>query len=111
METKETNDIGLIDWWEFKPEKEFMLVRIKESKIDKETETGIILKVQESVIDDRPNEGVIVASGNKAPYGKGNYVYWTKNGGYDLNNIRSEDEKYVLINPESILGTKVKDTR
>jgi co-chaperonin GroES (HSP10) len=106
-------ETGFIDWYEFSPVKDYMLVQVVPDETEKKTETGIVLSVQESVIEDRPKQGVIKAVGPDAPYKIGTFVYWTKNGGYDLKHIRVDenDSYYILINPDTVLGIKVKDTR
>jgi len=104
---------GLIDWYEFSPVKDYMLCKIIPDETSKKTETGLIISVSDSIVEDRPNQGVIMSTGPDAPYDKGTFVYWTKNAGYDLKHIRTDDndQYYILIHPDAVLGVKVKDTR
>jgi co-chaperonin GroES (HSP10) len=104
---------GLIDWWEFAPVKDLMLCKIIPDETTKKTESGLIISVSDSVVEDRPKMGVVISKGPEAPYDVGTVLFWTKNAGYDLKNIRTDenDTFYVLINPETVLGVKVKDTR
>ena len=100
-----------INWWEFSPTNDLMLVRVQ-TKTEEKTESGIITNVKQSVVQDRPTEGLVVSTGPSAPFSAGTYLYYTKTSGYDFAQIRSENsEMYTILHPEAILGTKVKDTR
>ena len=102
-----------IEWYEFAPVKDLFLIETIPNESDKKTETGIIIKTTESAVEDRPRQGVIKSVGPDCPYEVGQFVFFQKNAGYDLKNIKtdSNDNYYMLLHPDAILGVKVKDTR
>ena len=111
METEITNDY--IYWYEFSPVKDYFLVQTIPNESEKKTETGIIMKVSESVVEDRPVSGVVKAIGPDCPYEIGEVLFFQKTSGYDLNNVRVDDNdnKYKLYHPDAVLGKRVKDVR
>ena len=103
-----------INWWEFAPQKDQFLVKVFKSETKKETESGIILGTRESKVEDRPNAGIILAIGPDVKNFKvGEFIYWQMTAGYDLEMIRKEEEndKYLLLYPDAVLGKRVKDVR
>ena len=106
-------DLGYIDWWEFSPVNDLMLCKIVPTETEQKTESGILIQTQTSVVEDRPSQGVVMAKGPDAPHDVGTFLFWTKTGGYDQHQIRKseDDQYYTLINPETILGVKIKDSR
>jgi len=102
-----------INWYEFAPVRDYFLVQTIPNESEKKTESGIIIKTNDSIVEDRPRQGVIKSVGPDCPYEVGQFVFWQKNAGYDLHNIRLDqnDNPYLLLHPDAILGIKVKDTR
>ncbi len=109
---EENRDLGYIDWWEFAPMGDTFIVRNVIDISKKETESGIIYGTRPSVVQDRPTSGVVIAMGPGSKYQIGDFVYFAPNSGMDLAMIRKEeDEKYLLLYNDAIIGKRVKDTR
>ncbi len=106
-------DLGYVDYWEFAPVNDYFIVSTVPDKTKKETESGIIMTTQTDVIMDRPFKGVVVAVGPKAKYKIGDFLWWQPTSGMDLAMIRptKEDEKFLLLHSDAILGRRVTDTR
>ena len=106
-----SKNLDMINYWEFQPTADLMLVEVIPNESEKKTESGIVLSTQDSVVMDRPLQGVIKAVGPDSLFEVGQWLFWTKNAGYDLEIVRPDknDNKYMVVNPESILGYKVKD--
>ena len=104
---------GWINWWEFSPVGDTFICSTIPDLTKKETETGIIFDTQVSVVADRPFKGVVISVGPDAKYKVGDYLYWQTTAGLDLGMIRpeKEDQKYILLHTDAILGQKVKDVR
>jgi co-chaperonin GroES (HSP10) len=114
-ETKEVTN-GWIELEEFLPARDMFVVKALPQDTEKKTETGIVLSVQESVVEDRPAGGIIMSVGPESKRKVGEFVYWTKQSGYDLNMIRKPADaefKYVLLYEDALLGnrTEVKKRR
>lgn len=115
-----TDEIGInyfeddrINWYEFQPVKDYFLVKTIPNTSEKKSESGIILKVSDSIVEDRPKCGVVVSTGPDCPYKVGEYLYFQKNAGYEMANIRldSNENPYMLYHPDAVLGRRVKDVR
>ena len=102
-----------INWYEFAPVKDYFLVKTIPNESDKKTESGIIMKIQDSAVHDRPKQCVVVSVGPECPYEIGEFLFFQKTSGYDLKNIRTDenDNEFSLYHPDAVLGKKVKDTR
>ena len=104
-----------IDITEFMPARDTFVVKALPAETDKQTEGGIILSTQDSVLHDRPNGGIIVSVGPDTDRKVGEFVYWQRTSGYDLNMIRKPAEaeyNYVLLYEDAIIGNlKPKETR
>jgi len=74
-----------IDIEEFIPARDTFVVKALPAETDKKTETGLILATNDSVVHDRPNAGIIVLVGPDADRKVGEFVYFQKTSGYDLN--------------------------
>lgn len=104
--------MGYIDWWEFEPQKDTFIVECKPDNTKKETETGIIFSTEDSIVQDRPSKGKIINCGKDSKFSKGDFVYFEPNKGMDLKMIRtSDDETYLLLYDDAIIGKKVEDIR
>ena len=103
----------IINWWECAPKKDTFVCRILPDKSKTETESGLIIAQKAGSVQDRPYQGEVISVGPKAKYSIGDYLFWQPQTGFDLAMIRptQEDEKFILLHPEAILGQKVKDTR
>ena len=99
-----------IDIDEFQPKGDTFVVKALPAETDKKTETGIVLSVQESVIEDRPNAGIIVSVGPDTERKVGEFVFFTKRTGYDLNMIRKPVDaefSYILLYEDALLGNRI----
>lgn len=106
------SDTGYIDWFEFAPQGDMFVVKSVPDMTKKESESGIIFAVEQDVIQDRPFKGEVVSVGPDSKYKIGSYLYWEPMKGMDLAMIRTEDnEKYILLYNDAILGQRVKDVR
>jgi co-chaperonin GroES (HSP10) len=98
-----------IDIDEFMPARDTFVVKALPAETDKETETGLILSTQDSVLHDRPNAGVIVLVGPDTERKVGEFVYWQRTSGYDLNMIRKPADaeySYILLYEDAIIGNR-----
>ena len=104
-----------INWWEFGPREDLVVVRVKpidETKV--KAESGIIIAVEPSKVLDRPTSGEVVSIGPKVETIEiGQIVYFPGTATFDLEMIRhDEDGSYYQMIPEKrIDGIKVKDCR
>ena len=98
-----------IDINEFIPARDTFVVKALPAETDKETEGGIILSTNESVVHDRPNAGVIISVGPDTDRKPGEFVYWQRTSGYDLEMIRKpadSEYSYVLLYEDAIIGNR-----
>jgi len=98
-----------IDIDEFIPARDTFVVKALPAETDKETEGGIILSTNESVVHDRPNAGIIVSVGPDTERKVGEFVYWQRTSGYDLNMIRKPADaeySYILLYDDAIIGNR-----
>ncbi len=99
-----------IDLEEFLPARDTFVVKALPAETDKETESGLILTTQqESVVEDRPNAGIIVSVGPDTDRKVGEFVYFQKRTGYDLEMIRKPvdaEYTYVLLYEDAIIGNR-----
>jgi len=98
-----------IDINEFLPARDTFVVKALPAETDKETESGLILSTQDSVVHDRPNAGVIVSVGPDTERKVGEFVYWQKSSGYDLEMIRKPADaeySYILLYEDAIIGNR-----
>ena len=106
---KKSEDIqnGWIDIDEFLPAGDTFVVQMLPAKSDKESESGLILKIQDSSIHDRPNGGFIVRTGPECTRRIGEFVYTQRTSGIDLGMIRKPADaeySYVLLYDDAIIG-------
>jgi co-chaperonin GroES (HSP10) len=102
---------GWIELEEFYPARDTFVVKALPQETEKKTESGIVLSVQESVVEDRPAGGIIMAVGPECKRKVGEFVYWQKQSGYDLNMIKKPADaeyRYVLLYEDALLGNRVK---
>ena len=98
-----------IDINEFIPARDTFVVKALPAETDKETEGGIILSTNESVVHDRPNAGIIVSVGPDTDRKVGEFVYFQKTSGYNLEMIRKPADaeySYVLLYEDAIIGNR-----
>ena len=94
---------------EFLPARDTFVVKALPAETDKSTESGLILSTQDSVVHDRPNAGVIVTVGPDTERKVGEFVYWQRTSGYDLEMIRKPADaeySYVLLYEDAIIGNR-----
>jgi co-chaperonin GroES (HSP10) len=114
---KRTDNISTrLNWWEFAPAANYLLCEVIPDETVVKSESGIYIKTQyESPVVDRPICGVILAVGpeDSREYKVGEVIFWEKTAGYDMANLRKEyeDQKFVIIRPDSVIGKVCKDTR
>jgi co-chaperonin GroES (HSP10) len=98
-----------IDIEEFLPARDTFVVKALPAETDKSTESGLILSTQDSVVHDRPNAGIIVSVGPDTERKVGEFVYWQRTSGYDLEMIRKPADaeySYVLLYEDAIIGNR-----
>ena len=109
IQTPEEIKNDWIDIEDFLPARDTFVVKGLEAETEKETEGGIILSTIDSVLHDRPNAGVIVSVGPDTKRKVGEFVYWQKTSGYDLEMNRKPAEatyNYVLLYEDAIIGNR-----
>ena len=109
----ETLGNGFIDWFEFEPQKDTFIGRTLPVETKKATESGLILQAEDdSVVNDRPDACIVVSVGETCKYKVGDFLYLQKGMGYDLKQVRKEnDQEFILLYPDAVIGKKVQDTR
>lgn len=101
-----------INWYEFKPQGDTFLCKVYKQETTMQTEGGLIINTEESKVEDRPTAGIVLSVGPDSPYDVNDIIFWRKESGYDLAMIRSDqDDRYILMHPQGVLGVKVEDTR
>ncbi len=98
-----------IDVKDFLPARDTFVVKALPAETDKETESGLILSTSESVVHDRPNGGIIVSVGPDTERKVGEFVYWQRTSGADLEMIRKPADaeySYVLLYEDAIIGNR-----
>lgn len=106
---------GWINWWEFAPQANIVVVRVSpvdETKLT--SDTGIIVAVKADSVTDRPYYGEVVSKGPEAKNVQiGNIVYFPPQSSFDLGMIKKEDDGsyYMMISADRIDGIRVKDVR
>ena len=109
------NASGWINWWEFAPQNNLLVVRVSpvdETKVV--SDSGIIIATQPSSVTDRPSYGEVVSKGPEVKKIQiGNIVYFPPQASFDLGMIKQDkDGKYYLMIPEDrVDGIRVKDVR
>ena len=109
------NDNIWIDWWEFAPRDNLLVVKVKpvdETKV--KSETGIIIAVQPSNVSDRPFYGEVVSKGPEVKSIEiGNIIYFPGQASYDLGMIKTLEtgEKFVMVPEDRVDGIRCKDIR
>ncbi len=116
VETEETEENlaqGWYDWWEYGCVDDTFIVSTIPDMAKKTTETGIIFSTEDSAVMDRPFKGTVISVGPKAKYNKGDFVFFQPTSGMDLAFLRptQENESFVLLHTDAIIGKLVKDTR
>lgn len=104
---------GYINWWEFAPQDNILVIKTTPNKMKTETESGIIISMNESKLIDRSYFGEVMSKGpNVKNVEVGNIVYFPPNNTFDMGMVRSQgDESYVMTTSDRIDGIKVKDVR
>lgn len=108
------DDNGYLNWYEFAPQDNLLIIRYTPDTTKQESATGIIIATgTPSAITDRPSTGVIVSMGPDAKKFKlQNQVFFAPQTSFDLAFFRVEgDEKYLMVPEDRIDGLRVKDVR
>jgi len=105
---------GYLEWYEYAPQDNLLIIRYTPDVTKDVTESGIFISVgQKSVVTDRPSTGSIVSKGPDCKkYDIGNQVFFAPQSSFDLEFFRTEeDEKYLMVPEDRIDGLRVKDVR
>ena len=107
------NKTGWFEYWEYGCVDDTFMVSTTPDVTKKESESGIIFATETDIVQDRPFRGVVVAVGPKAQYRIGEVVFFQPTSGFDLAFLKptKEDEKFVLLHTDAIIGRLVKDSR
>jgi len=104
-----------INWWEFAPQSNILVIRVKPVDDTKVTsDTGIIVAIKPSNVSDRPSFGEVVSKGPESKIVEiGNIVYFPPQNSFDLGMIKKEDDGswYLMTTEDRIDGIRVKDIR
>lgn len=106
---------GWIEWWEFAPQSNILVIRVSpvdETKLT--SDTGIVLAVKADSVSDRPYFGEVVSKGPEANNVEiGNIVYFPPQNSFDLGMIKREEDGsyYLMTTSDRIDGIRVKDVR
>jgi DNA polymerase III epsilon subunit-like protein len=118
MEENTHKNSAWINWWEFSPQADILVIRV--SKVDETkltTDTGIIMAVKQSNVTDRPYYGEVVSMGPDAMKDSnieiGNIVYFPPQNAFDLGMVNKESngDYYLMTTADRIDGIRVKDVR
>lgn len=107
-------ETGYLEWYEFAPQDNLLVVKNKPDMTKKESPSGIIITASKpSVVTDRPSTGIIVSKGPDCKkFEIGQQVFFSPQASFDLEMIRSEgDEKYLMVPEDRVDGLRVKDVR
>ena len=105
---------GYLNWYEYAPQDNLLIIRHTPDTTRQESDTGIILTTSKaSMVTDRPQTGIIVSMGPDCiKYEIGNQVFFAPQATFDLEFFRTEgDEKYMMVPEDRIDGLRVKDVR
>ena len=118
MEKDNIENSGWINWWEFAPQSNILVIRVSpvdETKLT--SDTGIIMAVKQSNVSDRPYYGEVVSMGPDAKKESsveiGNIVYFPAQNAFDLGMVNREEngDYYLMTTADRIDGIRVKDVR
>jgi len=106
---------GWINWWEFAPQSNIIVIRVSpvdETKLT--SDSGIVLAVKQGSVTDRPYYGEVVSKGPEAEGVEiGNIVYFPPQNSFDLGMVKKEEngDYYLMTTADRIDGIRVKDVR
>jgi phage pi2 protein 07 len=107
-----------INWWEFAPQDNILVIRVsKQDETKLTSDTGIIMQVKQSNVSDRPYYGEVVSMGPNATKDSnvsvGNIVYFPPQNAFDLGMVNREEngDYYLMTTADRIDGIRVKDVR
>ena len=106
---------AFINWWEFSPQANIIVIRVgqvDETKLT--TDSGIIIATKADSIADRPYYGEVVSKGPEAVEVEiGNIVYFPPQNAFDLGMVNKEENgaSYLMTTSDRIDGIRVKDIR
>jgi hypothetical protein len=118
MSQESSSPSSWINWYEFAPQDNILVIRVSpvdETKLT--SDTGIIVAVKQSNVTDRPYYGEVVSMGPKAREESniqiGNIVYFPPQNAFDLGMVKKEDngDYYLMTTADRIDGIRVKDVR
>lgn len=93
---------------EFKPMKEFLLVKPQEVNHVEKTSSGIIISSEKSILH-RPNSGTVLAVGEEVnTVSVGDYVVFPDTDGIDVKFLDSVENEpnFLLLRLNSVIGKK-----
>ena len=100
------------DWIEideFQPAKDTFVVKVLTPETETKSESGLILKTKTDNLVDRPDAGIIVSVGPDSKRKVGEFVYYTKASGYQLEMIRlpNDGDSWLLLYDDAIIGNRL----
>jgi len=98
-----------IDIEEFQPARDTFVVKVLSPETETKSDTGLIIKTKSDNLQDRPEAGIIVSVGPKSTRKKGEFVYYSKTSGYQLEMIRppEDGEGWLLLYDDAIIGNRI----
>ena len=102
-----------LEWYEYQPLGNVVVVRSRPDKLKTETESGIIISTQESKETIAPYYGEVVSIGKDVTEVEvGNIIYFPPQNAFPVEMIRTiSDEKYLMTTSDRIDAIKVVDVR
>lgn len=104
---------GYIQWWEFAPQSNVIVIKHTKDETKNVTATGIIIPGTPTSVTDRPSTGIVVSKGPEVKEVEiGMQIFFPPQNAIDLEMIIVEDgEKYLMTTSDRIDGIRVKDVR
>ena len=112
--TKMEKDNGYLNWYEFAPQDNLLIIKYTPDETKQTTDSGIIISTgKASVVTDRPQTGVIMSTGpDVEKFQIGNQVFFAPQVSFDLEFFRTDgEERYMMVPEDRIDGLRVKDVR
>ena len=104
---------GFIDYWNFAPQADILVVQTIKTKVKMETESGIILSTQENKETVCPDMGIVVSQGPEVEDDMiSKVVMYPPQSNFPLQMIKvHEDSAFSMVPRSRIDGILVKDVR
>ena len=106
--------MAYIEWYEFAPQSNVIVVRCTPDETKIVSQSGIIVETgKPSSVSDRPSTGIVVSKGPDAKEVEiGMQIFFPPQNAFDLEMIiTKENEKYLMTTSDRIDGIRVKDVR